>query len=582
MRKNYSVNLKKGSFFSTLKNISFSITKAKATLLLTVSASLFTPAIVLAQTGETCATAINLATLTSPYSSSTFNKANDAQPVCATGASPDLFYSIVVPSNDVLTIGQTVANYDFANSIFYGSCGNQTAIRCTNFATQSTVWQNLTGSSQTVYWLQDGLDGDAGTFTLQWSVTHPPACDIPTNVDVAITSPSAVTISWAVPNTGSPTGYQYAVTTSSTAPASGTATSQLTLANIAATPNTNNFLHVRSVCGGTNGNSEWVTYAFYGGYCVPANTTSTSYYISGITTTGGETNIANTGTGFSGYTNYSANYSVSTYAGGSFAITATHASGPSIYGVWVDWNNDYEFTQDERSIFSGALASPASLGSVIVPASTPVGQYRMRIRNANQGSPSPCVDHAWGEAEDYTVSVIEITGCLTPYALSVLPSDSNHANLTWSIPIIGALPSGYEYVFGTTPTQPQGAGTFVTDTFMNDAPYNQEQSAYLFVRSVCAEGEYSPWISYQVLGTNSPELTANDVVVYKENNTINITTGTTLMTGITIYDMSGRTLYSQTNINSTKTTINSLQIQQQIVIAEVITTKGKVSKRIVL
>jgi len=578
MQKNYSFNLKKKHFFLIQKKAYLSPVEK---ILFTVCAFLCCSVIALAQTGETCATAINLATLTSPYSSSTFNKVNDAQPVCATGASPDLFYSIVVPVGDVLTIGQTVANYDFANSLFYGSCTNQTAIRCTNFATQSTVWQNLTGTSQTVYWLQDGLDGDAGTFTLRWSVTHPPACDVPVNADAVLTSPSAVTISWSVPNTGSPTGYQYAVTTSATPPANPTATSQLSVANIAATPNANNYLHVRSVCSGANNNSEWVTYAFFGGYCLPVNTTSTSYYISGITTTGGETNITNTGTGFSGYTNYSATNSVSTYAGGSFAITATHPSGTYIYGVWVDWNNDYEFTQNERSIFSGALRSPAALGNVIVPAGTAVGQYRMRIRNANQGSPSPCADHAWGEAEDYTINVIDITGCIAPYALSVSPSDSQHANLNWTAPAQGATPTGYEYVFGTDHEEPTGHGEVVTDPYMDYALYDQTQSAYLFVRSVCADGVYSPWVSFEVLDTNLQELTANDVVVYKKNDTINITTGTTVMTGITIYDISGRKLYSHAAINSTTAMVNSLHLQQQVIIVEVATAKGTVSKKII-
>jgi hypothetical protein len=53
------------------------------------------------------------------------------------------------------------------------------------------------------------------------------------------------------------------------------------------------------------------------------------------------------------------------------------------------------------------------------------------------------------------------------------------------------------------------------------------------------------------------------------------------MTGVTIYDIRGSKLYSQSDINAADTTITNLQIQQQVIIVEVATTKGKVSKRIV-
>lgn len=582
MKENYSLNLKTLHPVTALKqepNTTFS--KAKAMLLMVVSVLLFIPATVLAQTGETCATAINLGTLTSPYSSSTFNKIDNAQPTCATGNSPDLYYSISVPAGYALTIGQTTANYDFANQLFYGSCTNQTFIRCINFITRSYVWQNLTGTAQTVYWLQDGIDGDAGTFTLQWSVTQPPACDIPIYPDVVLTSPSNGTISWEAPNTGNPSGYQYAVTTSATPPATGTATTQLSVANVAVTANATNYLHIRSVCGGTNGNSTWVTYQFYGGYCVPLNTSSVNYYISGITTEGGETNINNTGTGFSGYTDYTATQSVSAYVGGSFTIRATHPAGEYIYGVWVDWNNDYEFTTDERHIFSGALPSPAEIGSVIVPAGTALGQYRMRIRNAFRGAPSPCGNHAWGEAEDYSINVIDAAGCFKPYALTISLSDATHANLNWTQPALGDTPTGYEYVFSTSPAFPVGNGTPTPVNYSSDEDYNPAQSAYLFVRTVCGDGEYSDWETISLLDAQSPEFTAENILVYKENGTLNITSGTAIMMGITLYDTMGRVLYNNASVNSTKTIVTGLQLQQQVVIAEVNTTKGKVSKRIV-
>ncbi|WP_197062227.1 GEVED domain-containing protein [Flavobacterium rivuli] len=83
------------------------------------------------------------------------------------------------------------------------------------------------------------------------------------------------------------------------------------------------------------------------------------------------------------------------------------------------------------------------------------------------------------------------------------------------------------------------------------------------------------------LGTKTPQLDPNSVIVYKQGNTININSGTAEMTGVTIYDIRGRKLYSNDKINATKTAINSLQVAQEVLIVEINTVKGKVSKRIV-
>src|SRR5690606_39221433 len=73
--------------------------------------------------------------------------------------------------------------------------------------------------------------------------------------------------------------------------------------------------------------------------CTPTNTYSSSYYISGVTTTGGVANINNTPTDFSEYTDYTSIF-VSQFPGSNFTITATHPSSTYGYNVWIDWNND--------------------------------------------------------------------------------------------------------------------------------------------------------------------------------------------------------------------------------------------------
>ncbi|MXN89873.1 T9SS sorting signal type C domain-containing protein [Flavobacterium sp. Sd200] len=535
--------------------------------------------------GDTCASAIDLATLTSPYSYSTAGAANDYSPVCHEGSASDMFYYVDVPNGYTLNIGLRTSGYDSVHSIFIGDCNedNQEFLLCTDSETEQTEWENLTGSTQRIYWVQDGWNANSGTFTLQWELTPPPACDVPRELDLNLTSLTSADISWIVPNTGSPEGYEYAITTSATPPASGTATTALSATGVTVTPNTASYLHVRSVCG-EDGTSTWVTYEFFSGYCPAGNTNATNRYISNISTTLGETNFSNTST-FStgGFGDYTSQYTVSTYAGGSFALAATHPSGTYAYCVWIDWNGNFDFTDaGERAIATQYVTSPVALGTITVPIGTPVGTYRMRIRNSFNTAPIPvCGNLGDGETEDYIINVVETPTCFVPYGVEILPQDETIANLTWGAPMLGNPPTGYEYVLSSSPTPPTEPGTITSSTYIFDVPFNPATDTYLFVRSICGENEYSNWASNVVMGNGNNQFNANNVMVYQEGKSINITAGTTLIKNVTVYDIRGRKLYSEKDINAPKAAISNLQVQQQVLILEINTEKGKVSKRIV-
>ncbi|MFP9113171.1 chitobiase/beta-hexosaminidase C-terminal domain-containing protein [Flavobacterium sp. RHBU_3] len=83
------------------------------------------------------------------------------------------------------------------------------------------------------------------------------------------------------------------------------------------------------------------------------------------------------------------------------------------------------------------------------------------------------------------------------------------------------------------------------------------------------------------LGTENPVIDASTVVVYKNGNTIGINTGNTLMQGVSIYDIRGRKLFTENGLNTTETSINGLNAEQQVLIVEIQTAKGTVSKKIV-
>lgn len=325
------------------------------------------------------------------------------------------------------------------------------------------------------------------------------------------------------------------------------------------------------------------SFAQANGYCVPTNNLNTIYYITGVSTEGGETNFSNLGTGFSGYTNYSAEFSASTYPGGSFAVTATHPANQAyLYKAWVDWNRDFTFSANEEVLNTGELYSPAFLGNLIVPVDTEYGSYRLRIRNVFSGVPLACGEHVWGEAEDYTINVIDLSGCFPPYGLNIRQDGDSAVDIAWNAPILGVEPTGYEFVVSSSPNPPAGNGEFTTDVYSTYIAIDPTASAvYLYVRSVCAEGVYSAWQTTTILDSNAPQFLEKNIVVAKEANAISITSGGIQVTDVSIYDVRGTKLYSQNNINASKTVISGLQIQRQVVIVEVNTVKGKVSKRIV-
>ena len=143
-------------------------------------------------------------------------------------------------------------------------------------------------------------------------------------------------------------------------------------------------------------------------YCANTNTTSTAYYISNFSTTGGTTNITNNASGFSanGYGSF-IGMSVSKSNGGTVNFSITSGNGTMGFGIWVDWNQDGDFADaNEQMYLSGSYLSTAT-GSFIVPAAALSGSTRMRVvGNYLNTSPTACTGTGYTECEDYTFIVV--------------------------------------------------------------------------------------------------------------------------------------------------------------------------------
>lgn len=83
------------------------------------------------------------------------------------------------------------------------------------------------------------------------------------------------------------------------------------------------------------------------------------------------------------------------------------------------------------------------------------------------------------------------------------------------------------------------------------------------------------------MGTEQPQISSNSVTVAKSAQAITISAGSNTINAVNIYDINGRKIYSSNGINTEETIINDLTASKQILIVEVSTAKGKVSKKIV-
>ena len=147
-----------------------------------------------------------------------------------------------------------------------------------------------------------------------------------------------------------------------------------------------------------------------GCYCFPSGT-STATYIDDFSTTSASTNITNSSSGLS-TNNYGDFTTLSTTLGStqSFDFSVGIVGGTVGCAVWVDWDNDYSFDPSDMLYSTTSYGSGPFTGTITVPASTPSGNYRMRVmidwNDSNPGDDDACsFTSGRGEVEDYIVTV---------------------------------------------------------------------------------------------------------------------------------------------------------------------------------
>ncbi|MBF00551.1 T9SS sorting signal type C domain-containing protein [Flavobacterium coralii] len=126
-----------------------------------------------------------------------------------------------------------------------------------------------------------------------------------------------------------------------------------------------------------------------------------------------------------------------------------------------------------------------------------------------------------------------------------------------------------------------GQDIYLKDNLLNTVT-NLKLSDYEFsTEAGIINNRFEIWYVPQALGTDNPVLDNNRVIVYQNNGVITIDGGNLEITDVAIFDVRGRLLYSRNGINDVTTEVSDLVSQQQMLILNITTEKGRVTKKIV-
>jgi chitodextrinase len=141
-------------------------------------------------------------------------------------------------------------------------------------------------------------------------------------------------------------------------------------------------------------------------YCSANGNNSSEEYISRVQLGSiDKTSAAGSG-GYSDFTSESTNLTKG--SSNSITVTPTWAGTKynEAYGVWIDYNQDGDFTDPGEQVWTQAATQNTTVsGNFTVPSSATNGATRMRVVMRYSTVPSPCGSFNYGEVEDYTVVI---------------------------------------------------------------------------------------------------------------------------------------------------------------------------------
>ncbi len=350
-------------------------------------------------------------------------------------------------------------------------------------------------------------------FKPQVSLTfvNPPSCIAPTGLGASSITSNSATVSWGAV-AGATGGYQYAVTTSATPPASGTATGSTSVPVGSLSAATTYYLHVRSDCSGSF--SSWSTFSF----TTSCNSTTVPYSQNFDAVTAPAIpsclTVENVN-GNSAWGNYSTPstiiigtpnsmvypYNSSSAADDWFFLQGLNLTGGTSYRLTFSWKSNPSFPE-RFEIRYGTGASAAGMTSSAIYTNTNAASSTAVVENVDFTPASTGVYyigfHCNSLADMDFLAIDDITvdlspSCVAPSGLAaVVTGGGTSANVSWNA--VGGSPAGYEWAVTTSATPP-ASGTATTGLSATANSLTPGTQYYLHVRTDCG-GPFSSWATF--------------------------------------------------------------------------------------
>ena len=352
----------------------------------------------------------------------------------------------------------------------------------------------------------DGAD-DTDIFVDNFTVLLSPTCPDQTGLIVGGITATGANTSWDDLSAGGALGYEYAITTSATPPATGTAIGATFNIASGLTPQTVYYLHVRASCAtGTFGN--WATTSFTTA-CVPVTSLPWNEGFEGLATgdnifpacwgfvnTTSVWNIETFPVANTGANSLGRNWGTDGWAfTPSFTLNAGTSYRLSYYMRTQDTTVGYDVT---TTVGSGqtVVDMTTTLGTPLVGYQGPSwNKFNFEFTPTTTGDYSFGVHVVAGFApnginfDDFRVELSPT--CPDQTGLVVGGITATGANTSWDdLSAGGAL--GYDYAITTSATPP-ASGTATASTFYVASGLTPQTLYYLHVRASCAAGTFGNW-----------------------------------------------------------------------------------------